>query len=134
MKREKNFINFENDFYYDKKEMQEKSLNLITELNDYKKMLLDELDRSKECELNKKLYTSNDKEESYMKDIIRMNEDGGDINFSDMDDEGYEIIEKLSLNDHSFALSFLERRKDIIPKDKYEFLKQKLLKKMNIKD
>ena len=134
MRKKDFFEDFSSSLDDKKSEMKEKSLKLITELNDYKKMLNDELERSKMKAASKYTSKNNVKEEKLMSDVIRMDEEGGNIDFLGIDEEGYEIIEQLSLNDPAFALSFLERRKDNIPNDRYNVLKDKLLKKMNIKD
>ena len=117
-----------NDLKKNKKFMKSKSELLLKELNDYKALLENELMRSKD----EKYYSKEDKIlkndiQSFIQDDF---ENGKCINFENLGDEEYKIIEDIALQDPMFALSFIERKKYSIPTDKYDSIKEELVKRI----
>lgn len=115
-----------------KNELKSQSENVILELNDYKKMFDDEMAREEDKIVNPMF--NNAEGDEIFSDLIKRDADfGAMLDFSEMDEEGYDIVMSLAKNDPSFALSFLERRKYEIPSTKYDEMKKELLAKLDIK-
>lgn len=137
MNNEEFLKNINRDLQMSKNEMKSKNENVIKELNDYKSMLNEELERendrySMKEKLNTKVFQDEDSNEEF-ESIIKYDGDYGQmIDFYELDDDGYDVIMNLASNDPSFALKFIENRRSEIPLDKYENMKNELLKKLNI--
>lgn len=115
-----------------KEEMKSRNEDTIKELNNYKKMFDEEMEREEKKAVSNPLFDNEEGEEIFS-DLIRRDADfGAMLDFSEMDEEGYDIVMSLAKNDPTFALSFLERRRYEIPSDKYQDMKNELLDKLDI--
>ena len=115
-----------------KEEMKSRNEDTIKELNNYKKMFDEEMEREEKKVVSNPLFDNEEGEEIFS-DLIRRDADfGAMLDFSEMDEEGYDIVMSLAKNDPTFALSFLERRSYEIPSDKYQDMKNELLDKLDI--
>lgn len=110
------------------KEAKNKSEEIIKELSNVKGQIIEELDREKGAKVP---YAAdfNDIWELAKFDA----EEGPYLDFDEFDEDGYEVFESLCHEDPIFALNFIENRKSMMPEEKYESLKEGLLKSAKIK-
>lgn len=94
--------------------LKEKNNKIINELNMYKQSILNE-----DKELSESLFEY-DEEYGYQFDSNRLDEDGK------------ETVKELFENDPTFALNFLERRKEYMDEADYSSLKSIIINKLNI--
>lgn len=124
MNNEEFLKNLNRDLKQSKEELQNKSEEVVKELNDYKSYLEEELYREK----NK--YSDKEQIDPMYSEIVRHDSEMGELDFDEMDDEGYDVITSVASKDPVFALNFLERRKADIPQERFEELKSNIIKKM----
>lgn len=110
------------------KKAKSKSEEIIKDLSNVKGQIMAELDREKG--------TKHGYDASF-EDIWELakfdSEEGPYLDFDEFDEEGYDVFESLCHEDPLFALSFIEKRKSMMPEDKYESIKEGLLKRVEIK-
>lgn len=114
-----------------KEELKSHNEDIVKELNNYKKMFDDEMRREEHKTVNL-LFNNAEGDELFGELVKRDAENGAMLDFSEMDEEGYDIVMTLAKNDPTFALSFLDRRRSEIPEEKFNEMKKELLSKMNI--
>lgn len=119
------FMNNLNRDLLNAKEAKSKSEEIIKDLSDTRGQIMSELDReSNHCH-------------SDFEDIWELAkfdaEEGPYLDFDEFDEEGYDVFESICHEDPLFALSFIEKRKSMMPEDKYESIKDGLLKRVKIK-
>ncbi|MCQ2978934.1 MAG: hypothetical protein MJ245_03950 [Clostridia bacterium] len=132
MDNQKFMNDFNRDVVQDKTLLKSKNESIVKELNDTRKMFDIEMEREDRTYDLNPLFQSDDN--NYMfEEIVKHDADNGDmLDFYEMDDDAYDVMKELALNDPSFALSFIERRRAEIPEEKYQSMKKELLNRMNI--
>lgn len=103
------------------KDLQEKRNEVLKTIKDYKVVLGE---NNTNCE----------DEENFDKDKLfdYDSNDGYKFSFEKIDDDNKQIVYDVFESDPVFALNFIERRKNEIPSDEYDSIKERLIKKMGL--